>query len=75
MSDTQPNSPNVAVQPARAVDAVIVGAGFVANSWYTGANIRGKPRIFMPYVGGVGVYREKCDDVAAKGYEEFTLID
>jgi cyclohexanone monooxygenase len=28
----------------------------------------------MPYVGGVGVYREKCDDVAAKGYEGFTLI-
>jgi cyclohexanone monooxygenase len=46
----------------------------LANSWYMGANIPGKPRIFMPYVGGVGVYREKCDDVAAKGYEGFTLI-
>jgi len=47
----------------------------LANSWYTGANIPGKPRIFMPYVGGVGVYRKKCDDVAANGYEGFTLTD
>ena len=44
-----------------------------ANSWYMGANIPGKPRIFMPYIGGVGVYRQKCDDVAAKGYEGFAL--
>ena len=44
-----------------------------ANSWYMGANIPGKPRMFMPYIGGVGVYREKCDAVAAKGYEGFTL--
>ena len=44
-----------------------------ANSWYMGANIPGKPRVFMPYVGGVGVYRAKCDEVAARGYEGFTL--
>jgi cyclohexanone monooxygenase len=44
-----------------------------ANSWYMGANIPGKPRMFMPYIGGVGVYREKCDAVAAKGYKGFTL--
>ncbi len=44
-----------------------------AASWYTGANVPGKPRVFMPYVGGVGLYREKCADVAAKGYEGFTL--
>ena len=44
-----------------------------ANSWYTGANIPGKPRIFMPYVGGVGVYRQICTDVASKGYEGFAL--
>jgi cyclohexanone monooxygenase len=46
----------------------------LASSWYMGANVPGKPRIFMPYVGGVGAYRQKCDDVAAKGYEGFTLI-
>ena len=44
-----------------------------ANSWYMGANIPGKPRIFMPYVGGVWTYRQICDDIAAKGYEGFTL--
>ena len=44
-----------------------------ANSWYMGANVPGKPRVFMPYVGGVGVYREICDEVAAKGYEGFTI--
>lgn len=45
-----------------------------ANSWYMGANVPGKPRVFLPYVGGVGVYRQKCDDVAANGYEGFSLI-
>jgi cyclohexanone monooxygenase len=44
-----------------------------ANSWYMGANIPGKPRIFMPYIGGVGVYRQICNDVAAKGYEGFVM--
>ena len=44
-----------------------------ANSWYMGANVPGKPRIFMPYIGGVGVYRQICNDVAAKGYEGFTM--
>jgi cyclohexanone monooxygenase len=43
----------------------------LANSWYLGANIPGKPRVFMPYVGGVGTYRTKCDEVAANGYEGF----
>ncbi|TNF86221.1 MAG: NAD(P)/FAD-dependent oxidoreductase [Gammaproteobacteria bacterium] len=37
------------------------------NSWYLGANIPGKPRIFMPYVAGVGAYRQVCDGVVADG--------
>ncbi|MCC6719688.1 MAG: NAD(P)/FAD-dependent oxidoreductase [Acetobacteraceae bacterium] len=44
-----------------------------ANSWYMGANIPGKPQVFMPYIGGVGTYRDKCDEVAAKGYEGFRI--
>ncbi len=44
-----------------------------ANSWYVGANVPGKARVFMPYAGGVVPYRRKCDEVAAKGYEGFTL--
>jgi cyclohexanone monooxygenase len=43
----------------------------LANSWYVGANIPGKPRVFMPYVGGVSAYKKKCDEVAARGYEGF----
>jgi cyclohexanone monooxygenase len=44
-----------------------------ANSWYMGANVPGKPRVFMPYVGGFPVYRATCDDVAASGYRGFRL--
>jgi cyclohexanone monooxygenase len=43
-----------------------------ANSWYMGSNVVGKPRVFLPYIGGVGVYREECDAVAAKDYDGFT---
>ncbi|MEU0631194.1 NAD(P)/FAD-dependent oxidoreductase [Streptomyces sp. NPDC005989] len=45
-----------------------------ANSWYLGANIPGKPRVFMPFIGGFGVYGEIIADVAASGYEGFALI-
>ena len=44
-----------------------------ANSWYVGANVPGKARVFMPYAGGVVPYRRKCDDVAAKGYQGFSF--
>ena len=42
-----------------------------AASWYMGANIPGKPRVFLPYIGGVGRYRAKCDEVARDGYPGF----
>ncbi len=45
----------------------------LANSWYMGVNIPGKPQVFMPYIGGVGAYRQTCDDVAADGYRGFRL--
>ncbi|MET0762871.1 MAG: cyclohexanone monooxygenase, partial [Thermoleophilaceae bacterium] len=44
-----------------------------ANSWYLGANVPGKPRVFLAYVGGIGRYQEVLDDVAAQGYRGFTL--
>ena len=44
-----------------------------AASWYMGANIPGKPRVFLPYIGGVGRYREKCAEIAANGYMGFRL--
>ena len=43
------------------------------NSWYLGANVPGKRRIHMPYVGGLPAYRARCDEVAAAGYEGFRL--
>ena len=45
----------------------------LANSWYVGANIPGKPRVFMPYVGGFAGYKKRCDAVAANNYEGFTM--
>ena len=42
------------------------------NSWYLGANVPGKPRVFMPYIG-YPAYAEKCQQVVAKGYEGFKL--
>ncbi|NIL85913.1 Phenylacetone monooxygenase [Rhodococcus fascians] len=42
-------------------------------SWYVGANIPGKPRVFMPYIGGVGNFRAMCDEIAAEGYRGFSF--
>ncbi len=42
-----------------------------ANSWYLGANVPGKPRVFMPYVGGLDVYRDTADEIAADSYRGF----
>ncbi len=43
------------------------------HSWYLGANVPGKPRVFMPYAGGMARYRRTCADVAARGYDGFVL--
>ncbi|MDZ4375097.1 MAG: NAD(P)/FAD-dependent oxidoreductase [Phenylobacterium sp.] len=45
----------------------------LANSWYMGANVPGKPQVFMPYIGGFPVYRDKCQEVATSGYAGFIL--
>ena len=45
----------------------------LANSWYFGANIPGKPRMFTPYAGGLGNYRKRCNEVADNSYEGFIL--
>ncbi|SJZ95254.1 cyclohexanone monooxygenase [Enhydrobacter aerosaccus] len=45
----------------------------LANSWYVGANIPGKPRVFMPYVGGFDRYKKHSEAIAVRGYEGFTL--
>lgn len=43
------------------------------NSWYLGANVPGKPRIFMPYAGGFPLYVEKCEEVVKNNYEGFEI--
>ncbi|TGB36819.1 flavin-containing monooxygenase [Mycolicibacterium peregrinum] len=45
-----------------------------ANSWYMGANVPGKPRMFMLFIGGFGVYLDICNEVAADGYRGFELL-
>jgi cation diffusion facilitator CzcD-associated flavoprotein CzcO len=58
------------------VNEVAAGTMFTAascDSWYNGGNIEGKPRVFLPYVGGLPAYMQRCNDVAANGYEGFTL--
>ena len=58
------------------VNSVAEGTMYTApscNSWYLGANVPGKTRQFMPYIGGVGRYRKKCDEIAANGYQGFVM--
>jgi cation diffusion facilitator CzcD-associated flavoprotein CzcO len=43
------------------------------HSWYLGANIPGKPRVFMPYAGGMAHYRKRCETITANGYEGFLM--
>ncbi|MBR0839674.1 NAD(P)/FAD-dependent oxidoreductase [Bradyrhizobium liaoningense] len=43
------------------------------NSWYLGSNVEGKPRRVLSYCGGVGAYRQKCDEVAASAYQGFAM--
>lgn len=45
-----------------------------ANSWYLGANVPGKPRVFMLFLGGFGVYLDICNEVADSGYKGFALL-
>jgi cyclohexanone monooxygenase len=77
---TGPGSPSVLCNMAVAIEQHVEWVAHVnevanatvyplANSWYLGANVPGKPRVFMPYIGGFPVYRDKCNEVAAKGYE------
>ena len=45
----------------------------LADSWWMGANIPGKPRVFMAYTGGLKRFRRRCAEIAAAGYEGFEL--
>ena len=58
-----------AVEVARAAEATLLPQA--ASSWYLGANVPGKARVFLPYAGGYARYRQTCDDEAAAGYPGF----
>ena len=53
----------------------LAGATLVMNTtgWYLGSNVPGKPRRLLSYIGGVGTYRKKCDEVAREGYPGFVI--
>ncbi len=42
-----------------------------ADSWYMGANVPGKPRVFLPYAAGVDFYRNACDDMIQRDFLGF----
>lgn len=72
----------VAIEPTRtaeagwqqhAADCADLTLFSETDSWYMGANVPGKPRTVLPYLGGVGTYREICNEVAERGYLGFEL--
>ncbi|MDM0069989.1 NAD(P)/FAD-dependent oxidoreductase [Variovorax sp. J31P207] len=81
LRNMQERALNVAEAKAEAENEWVAHVNEVADktlfpttaSWYTGANIPGKPRVFLPYVGGLGTYTVICDQVAEDGYRGFLL--
>jgi cation diffusion facilitator CzcD-associated flavoprotein CzcO len=69
VSQVEPRA-DAAAAWTRHVTEVAEGTLFVraASSWYLGANIEGKKRVFMPYIGGFGTYRRHCDEVTENDY-------
>ena len=69
--DAEPEAQDAWV--AHASETASLSLRSTCSSWYVGTNVPGKPRVFMPYIGGLPAYIEKCDAVAAAGYEGFRI--
>ncbi len=54
-------------------DVAKISLRSISSSWYLGANVPGKPRVFMPYIGGFPIYVDKCNQVMTNGFEGFIL--
>ena len=54
-------------------DVSTVSLRSTCSSWYVGTNIPGRPRVFMPYIGGFPVYVQKCNEVMTDGFSGFAL--
>jgi cyclohexanone monooxygenase len=57
-----------AAHVAERAESTLLGA---ANSWYRGANIEGKAKVVLPYTGGVGTFRQMCEEIAADDFRGF----
>jgi cyclohexanone monooxygenase len=55
-------------------DVSTVSLRSTCSSWYVGANIPGRPRVFMPYIGGFPVYVQKCNEVMSNDFDGFVLL-
>jgi cyclohexanone monooxygenase len=71
--DVAPEAEDAWVAHVAMVGSATIFTAPTCNSWYLGANVPGKPRVFTPYVGGIGTYGAKLQDVVRNGYEGFTL--
>ena len=71
--EAQPDAEEAWVSHVREVASGTMLTTPSCSSWYLGVNVPGKPRVFMPYVGGVGNYRAKCDEVSKNDYEGFLI--
>src|SRR5258708_28195070 len=54
-------------------DVSTVSLRSTCSSWYVGTNIPGRPRVFMPYIGGFPLYLQKCNEVMTNGFEGFVM--
>ena len=71
--EASPEAQDAWVDHAASLVSGLVRASDSCNSWYVGANVPGKKRVHMPYVGGLPAYRQKCEEVTAAGYDGFVL--
>lgn len=71
--DAQPGAQREWIEHATSLVAPTVLVHPSCNSWYNGANVLGKKRMYMGYTAGIPEYRRRCDEIAARGYLGFTL--
>jgi hypothetical protein len=71
--DAQADAQREWIEHATSLVAATVLVHPSCNSWYNGANVPGKKRMYMGYTAGIPEYRRRCEEIAAHGYQGFTL--
>jgi cation diffusion facilitator CzcD-associated flavoprotein CzcO len=69
----EPNLADEDAWVAHVNDVSTVSLRSTCSSWYVGTNIPGRPRVFMPYIGGFPIYVQKCNAVMNSGFDGFVL--